>query len=563
MPQYFNLNYFNSLSVPDKIEFSTCENLIEAVMPLKMKELNVFFSTVIKNVNENSYVRKNFLETFSSLVFLDKLKDRQIYSLLIDNWIKEQDIFLENQRLKELLYFYNPYSDMREEIESVYIDGLESDESEIIGECYYCLGIIYLQDALISNNFEELKLFLNKSEDSFSNSMETIENRADAIFLRKIVLILKDLLDKKWSSASELIVQTSNLLFQSSVFSIEKHNENIEYSFYVIISALQDIYISEPKEWIDFKLELDKIFINFNVITNKEITRKISPLSKLFGESLKDNVLNKYFISNLSTEIIRIEVLLRSEEKGSEKYKFLSYLKNTIENDDKKKEDILDVTRRLVQIFPEDERQILCLSKYIDGPLDVINIFEELKNKKESLLDNVIFALKKLQGDITFKRNGADENSRNRYVATMLEAGNFTVKDQTQWSSSPTGKNSGEIDILVTESDGTPKSLIEALNLDSLKKDYLIKHIDKTFKYDSTGLKENFIITYSTAVNFEELWIKYSQLILNHIYDYELLKFVEIEKNATDMRLGRAKHLRNGRETILYHILINMYERPI
>ena len=59
----------------------------------------------------------------------------------------------------------------------------------------------------------------------------------------------------------------------------------------------------------------------------------------------------------------------------------------------------------------------------------------------------------------------------------MLEAAGYTIKDQPQWSSSAEGKGSGEIDVFITESDGTPKSIIEALVLDSLKKEYLILQI--------------------------------------------------------------------------------------
>lgn len=556
----FEIGTFKNLSKPEKIEFSNPENLISSAMSLTKKEINALFSNIILDSTENSYVRINFLKSFSNLCFLEKIPERQVYSLLIDYWTCDQDIFLEIRRLKELLYFYTPFSEVKDDIESVYKDCLQSNEAEIVGESFYSLGLINFQKALASENYEELKFLLDKSNKYLDKSIEEIENRVDAIFLSKVILIFQELLDKRWSSSSHLMTQASNLLFKYNTYSMGRIDEDIQYHLYLILKAMQNIYNLKPEEWLDIKAELDKIYVNYYEVMNGKINLKLCSTTNLISSSLEERVLKPYFITNLDTYLIKIEVLLRDETVGSDKYKFLYYLKETIEDNPKKKEDILDLRRELVQTFPNCTALAESLSEKIKTPIDAINACGILIDQEKSLLDSVLYACKKLQGNITYKRAGIDENARNRDIAKTMEARGFYTKDQPQWATSPTGKDSGEVDIFIVESDGTPNSIIEALNLSYLDKAYLIKHLDKTFSYDVTGLKENFIITYSTATNFKGLCDRYLLFIKSHNYQYQYIEFKEIEHNSTDIIAGYSKHLRQDKEILLYHIIINMHE---
>ena len=69
----FDIGTFKSLSKSEKIEFSNPENLVSLSMSLKSKEINSTFSKVILDSTENSYVRINFLKSFSNLCFLEKI----------------------------------------------------------------------------------------------------------------------------------------------------------------------------------------------------------------------------------------------------------------------------------------------------------------------------------------------------------------------------------------------------------------------------------------------------------------------------------------------------------
>ena len=102
-------------------------------------------------------------------------------------------LFLELQRLKDLLLYYEQSGDECSEIESIFKTGTENSEAEIIGESFFNLGIITLTKALTATNENEYISNLEMGDYYFRNSIEEIENRVDSRFFQKVVLILKEL----------------------------------------------------------------------------------------------------------------------------------------------------------------------------------------------------------------------------------------------------------------------------------------------------------------------------------------------------------------------------------
>ena len=113
--------------------------------------------------------------------------------------------------------------------------------------------------------------------------------------------------------------------------------------------------------------------------------------------------------------------------------------------------------------------------------MDFLNVIEELKAPSiNEFTDKLINACIKLQGNRIYRGNYS-EDDRNTFIASILEASDYNTKDQTRWSTSAAGKSAGEIDIFIYDKKGYPFTIIEALNLASLKTDYTILHINKIF----------------------------------------------------------------------------------
>jgi Leucine-rich repeat (LRR) protein len=177
-----------------------------------------------------------------------------------------------------------------------------------------------------------------------------------------------------------------------------------------------------------------------------------------------------------------------------------------------------------------------------------------------NLFDPLITTLAQVQG--LKKTLQTDENSRNTVVALMLGIRGLHVKEQTLWAVSASGERIGELDIKIENETGRAVSIIEALNLDKYNTTKIDRHVRKLFlNYDCSGLKENYIVVYASAKDFEELCRKYLEHLEQIDYEsYTLMKngIEEVLTGFNKIAAYRARHRCNKGETVIYHILVDM-----
>lgn len=179
----------------------------------------------------------------------------------------------------------------------------------------------------------------------------------------------------------------------------------------------------------------------------------------------------------------------------------------------------------------------------------------------KSFIKDLYNACIKLQGNP--KYIDAIEDERNDYIRDMLEQRDYDVKDQTRRGLSASGKSSGEIDIFVKK-EGAPFTIIEALNLDSLNKNYLSIHLDKIYSYDTTGNSFNICLVYAEVKNFAEFWEKYCDYVEQYNYPYPIIGFdkkIDNEYLGSEIKVMTTTHNRSGQKTLLYHICVKILSR--
>ena len=180
--------------------------------------------------------------------------------------------------------------------------------------------------------------------------------------------------------------------------------------------------------------------------------------------------------------------------------------------------------------------------------------------KPGNLFDPLITTLSQVQG--IKKTLQTDENSRNTVVALLLGTRGFRVKDQTLAGSSESGIRLGELDIKIEAETGRAVSIIEAMNLDKYDTTKINRHVRKLFlNYDCSGLKENYILVYSSARDFVDLCRKYREHLEHIDYEsYTLMKdgIEEVHTGFNKIAAYRARHRCNKGETVLYHLLVDM-----
>lgn len=182
---------------------------------------------------------------------------------------------------------------------------------------------------------------------------------------------------------------------------------------------------------------------------------------------------------------------------------------------------------------------------------------ERRKNSKLTILHDLLSACVKLQSNSVYYAKS--ENERNDFVRDLLKMAKYDVKDQTRRGTSADGKGVGEVDILIEE-DGLSVTVIEALNLDSLRVRDLDSHIDKIYGYDTVGNMFNILLSYVSVSNFSRFCEKYFKHIKEYQYIYPLISAddrLEVEDFPySDLRVMQTIHNRNGYDTILYHVCV-------
>lgn len=206
------------------------------------------------------------------------------------------------------------------------------------------------------------------------------------------------------------------------------------------------------------------------------------------------------------------------------------------------------------------------LEEYHDlMPADLMELYDEEKeipdcdkaeDIEEKLYKDIIFCCEKVQADYTLRN--ALENTINDKIRDLLEGRGYDTKDQTRRGTSAEGKDAGAIDILIKQK-RFPITLIEALRLKSVDKSYIQDHIDKIYKYDTLGMKFNFLISYVKTKDFNGFYKRYNIFVSNTKYPYKLDKILERpECQYSEIRTIEMLLDREGIETKLYHILIHL-----
>lgn len=190
-------------------------------------------------------------------------------------------------------------------------------------------------------------------------------------------------------------------------------------------------------------------------------------------------------------------------------------------------------------------------------------LLDELESEPIKKFIDILYQIcVKLQGNS--KYIDASEDERNDYIRDMLDREEeYVIKDQTRRGLSASGVSSGEIDILV-EMDNYPFTVIEALNLNSLNKDYLGKHLDKIYTYDTTGDYFNVCLVYAECKEFASFWEKYCDFVKRYKYPYPLVtsdESIDQKYVGSEIRIMTTTHNRSGKLTRLYHICVKMLSK--
>ncbi len=208
----------------------------------------------------------------------------------------------------------------------------------------------------------------------------------------------------------------------------------------------------------------------------------------------------------------------------------------------------------IIQYCKENENEKLSYEL-----INYMLIKERTEIHYDELEKDILKCCLKLQGNSLLILQGK-ENDRNTYFRDLLSSyDKYEVSDQTLNGTSGNQKAAGELDLLISNINGVPFSVIEAMTLSCVAKKYISEHIDKLFLYDTWGLENNYILVYVESSNFVAFKNRYQKFISQ--YEYPVI-YLGIEERDTyaEMAIFDVTILRNEQESKITHILVHLQE---
>ena len=262
------------------------------------------------------------------------------------------------------------------------------------------------------------------------------------------------------------------------------------------------------------------------------------------GYSEKDSKANKfrYFIENESDFVVG-KVLLAMLDKR----KVIMELKQKAGMEDEYSDyipEIENVARMMCSGIPmpqsNEERLEATLTSAAVIYSDILSICKSLCNNKTYTYDQ-------------------QENTINDYIRDMLNAkGKYEVLDQTRHGISASGKDAGEVDLLLKK-EQKEVAIIEGLKLDSVNEKYIQEHIDKAVvNYNALGTP-TFIIAYVKTANFLDFWNRLCVYLNEYKYPYTVRKNLQ-QITSTNAAVKSANIIlsKDGYDFPMYFLAVNI-----
>lgn len=175
-----------------------------------------------------------------------------------------------------------------------------------------------------------------------------------------------------------------------------------------------------------------------------------------------------------------------------------------------------------------------------------------------SVLSDLIKIDERMCSNVTYRKDSTENSINDYFRDTLSLMGYSEVKDQTRHGISTSGKDAGEVDILITK-DGKEIAIFEGLKLNSVNTSYIDEHIHKAIiNYNALGTA-TFVVAYVSAQNFESFWEEYTAHIKRYAFPLPIKKQLNIKASPNAaIRIAEMILSRDGFDFPVYFIALNI-----
>ncbi len=175
-----------------------------------------------------------------------------------------------------------------------------------------------------------------------------------------------------------------------------------------------------------------------------------------------------------------------------------------------------------------------------------------------AVLNDLAKVSERLSTNATYKKE-TPENSINDYIRDMLLLMGYNeVKDQTRHGISLSGKDAGEVDILISKG-GKEIAIFEGLKLNSVDSAYVDNHILKAIvNYNALGTA-TFIVAYVSSNNYESFWNRYTDYLKEYRFPLQIKRALRTKASPNAaLRIASMILSRDGYDFPVFFMAINI-----
>ena len=174
------------------------------------------------------------------------------------------------------------------------------------------------------------------------------------------------------------------------------------------------------------------------------------------------------------------------------------------------------------------------------------------------VLNDLLKICERLSTNATYNKD-TPENGINDFIRdTLFLMGYNEVKDQSRHGISSTGKDAGNVDILITK-EGREIAIFEGLKLNSVNSTTIDEHISKAIvNYNALGTA-TFIVAYVSVSNYEAFWTRYIEHIRSYHYPLQIKRPLgNMTSPNAAARIAHTVLSRDGYDFPVYFIAVNI-----
>lgn len=179
----------------------------------------------------------------------------------------------------------------------------------------------------------------------------------------------------------------------------------------------------------------------------------------------------------------------------------------------------------------------------------------------ELVLSDLIKVGERLCSNPTYNEYSSENSINDFFRDALMLMGYNEVKDQTRHGISNSGKDAGEVDILITK-DGKEVAIYEGLKLSSVNTSYIDEHIKKSIvNYNALGTA-TFIIAYVSTSDYENFFNRYFEHLQNIKFKMETKQALKVSPfpNAST-RLAKMIFSRDGYDFPVYFVTFKLLNK--